>query len=212
MVRQLFEFVRAKGCYGWDESWSTDYDRCVEIFGVDTVETSLAYIHGRVVDAGGSFDSTKMMEEYELFKMIFSSEPSTSDADFVEVPMEKLTDVAEFQVDFGGMMGAFDPNPPTELESELDTTTVKCSQCKKSDVTFATFKNGVYRKTCVGCTKKRARRQTKKNEGGCCIQCKKTDGPFSVFKKGDRRKLTCDGCCEKNRTKRTGKPLVSELV
>ena len=189
MVKQLFEFVRAKGCDGWDDSWSTEYDRCVTIFGVDTVETSLAYVQARVVDAGGSFDSTKMMEEYELFKMIFSSEAMSID---VEVHVDKIQGVDEFQVEFGGVMGAFDPNlqidSAVDLDVELDSPGEKCSQCKKSDVTFTTFKNGVPRKTCVECTKKRTRRKNKKNESGCWARCKKTDGHFGEFKKGNCRK------------------------
>jgi hypothetical protein len=324
MVKHIFQFVQARGFDVIGRGVDKDYEELARMFGVDTIETTFAYLGKRIRAGGGEFDHEMVMAEYEVLKRIIAEEAGDTPLDdpFAQYPMPMDQDhedqVGEDQVhvdqvhvdqvhedqvqedqvhedqvqedqvhkdqvqedqvhkdqvqedqvhkdqvhvdgnvpftppsgielaevDVGGVTYYWDDDGSVGLAGRLydkdifDTTgkllkvgsytddsgadeddvvvvaaefqvvSGSCSQCKRRGGTFATFKNGTARKTCVNCTKKRARRRARKHGVGGCIQCKKTDGPFSMFKKGDRRKLTCDGCCEENRSTRKKDPLV----
>ena len=279
MVKHIFQFVQARGFDVIGRGVDKDYEHQARIFGVDTIETTFAYLGDRIRAGGGEFDHEMVMAEYEVLKRIIAEEAGDTPLDdpFAQYPMPMdqvhVDQVHEDQVqedqvhkdqvhvdgnvpftppsgielaevDVGGVTYYWDDDGSVGLAGRLydknifDTTgkmlkvgsytddsgadeddvvvvaaefqvvSGSCSQCKRRGGTFATFKNGTARKTCVNCTKKRARRRARKHGVGGCIQCKKTDGPFSMFKKGDRRKLTCDGCCEENRSTRKKDPLV----
>jgi hypothetical protein len=273
MVKHIFQFVQARGFDVIVRGVDKDYEELARMFGVDTIETTFAYLGKRIRDGGGEFDHEMVMAEYEVLKRIIAEEAGDTPLDdpFAQYPMPMDQDhedqvhedqvdvdgndaftppfgVELVEVDVGGVTYYWDEDGSVGLAGRLydknifDTTgkmlnvgsytddsggdeddvvvvadefqvvSGSCSQCKRRGGTFATFKNGTARKTCVNCTKKRARRRARKrdstNGDSGCIKCKKTDGPFSMFKTGDRRKLTCDGCCDEIRSARKKDPLV----